>query len=144
MTTITPDVLCEWARGNEHDNYAPGEAGYCSPDEANWSRADQFPVSMLMHLMDDWDQWFRNELQMDEEEGLGREWASLITEEIRDEIVVLVRDGKGYIWDGWHRAAAVIMSGRQFIPAIVGTPAPRIDCGPVLSAPKNESVSLDM
>jgi hypothetical protein len=127
MVTISPEILRRWAAEHEHANYCGGEAGYCRPSEANWEKTDAFPVSMLTHLIDDWHQWFQGELAMNEEDAMGREWSSLLNEDIQEEIVVLVRDGKGYIWDGWHRTAAVIVSGREFIPAIVGRPCAELE-----------------
>lgn len=118
----TEETLRSWARCHVEDNYTRGDLGYCHPNAAAWSREENFPVAALVHLMEDWTTWFQDELDMDRDDEMGRDWAALLTEDIRDEIFVLVRDGKGYIWDGWHRAAATIVSGREFIPAIVGRP----------------------
>jgi hypothetical protein len=122
MSKLTASQLLDEAKAHQHDIYMPGDAGYCDAEKANWSQMDRFPLSMLTHLIDDWDQWFKGEIAMDETEQLGRGYAAMLGSEIEDEIVVLVRGGKGYIWDGWHRAAASIVSGKTHIKAIVGVP----------------------
>lgn len=121
-TVYTEETLRSWARCHVEDNYTRGDPGYCDPNTATWSREAKFPVAALVHLMKDWTTWFQEELDMNLEDEMGRDWPALLIEDIRDEIFVLVRDGKGYIWDGWHRAAATIVSGREFVPAIVGRP----------------------
>lgn len=65
--------------------------------------------------------WLEREIEMDETECLHREWRALLSEEIREEVVVLDRGGRLYIWDGWHRVAASISRGIA-VKAIVGRP----------------------
>jgi hypothetical protein len=118
-------ALREEAQGYAHDNYAPGEDGYCNPKQANWQYVDKFELEQLAHLMGDaseWKAWLDAELAMDRDDELHRDWDRLLVEPIEEEVVILVRDDKGYIWDGWHRVAASIVSGRTTIKAIVGQP----------------------
>ena len=82
---------------------------------------------MFLHILGIWEsaaharRWLLNEISMDEEEGLGRNWRSLLVEPVREEIFCLIRDGEVFIWDGHHRAAALICTGRPIV-AIVGSP----------------------
>jgi hypothetical protein len=118
-------ALREEAQGYVHDNYTPGEDGFCNPKRASWQYAAEFELDKLAHLMNDaseWKAWFDAELAMDRDDELHRDWGRLLVEPIEEEVVVLVRNGKGYIWDGWHRVAASIVSGRKTIKAIVGQP----------------------
>jgi len=103
--------------------YIPGEAGYHDAAMAQWHRHEDFSVASLRHLMEDWNAWFLDEIQQSEQAETSR-YAGMLVEPIEEPVVVLMRDGKGYIWDGWHRVAAIIMSGRETIPAIVGKPFP--------------------
>ena len=118
-------VLRGFAAGYQHDNYCPGDAGYCSPAQARWTE-ETIDLSLFLHLMAqgkaDWETWFASELEMDAKEALHRGWEQLLVEPIQEEVVVLIRDGKGYIWDGWHRVGASIVAGRETIRAVVGRP----------------------
>lgn len=102
--------------------YGIGEAGYCHPSKADWRQIDQFPIAAFLHLMEDWQQWFADEVQMDVDDQLGRDWSCMTVQDIREPIVAILRGEDGYIWDGWHRVAACIVAGREYIPAIVGYP----------------------
>ena len=94
----------------------------------DWTEVSDYPVSRLFHLMSggDWAGWLKNEIAMYREEGSWdnreSEWEAMIHEPIREPIVLTELSGLGYLWDGWHRTAATIVSGRKSIPAIVGTP----------------------
>jgi hypothetical protein len=103
--------------------YDSGETGDCNPAKARWQFVADFPLSTLHHLVDDWAGWFAGEIEMDETEQLHRGYRAMQQEPIIEAIVVVVVDGKGYIWDGWHRAGAALSSGRTTLRAIVGTPA---------------------
>jgi hypothetical protein len=46
----------------------------------------------------------------------------MLDREIVEEIVVLIRDGKGYVWDGNHRVGAAFTRELKTIKAIVGVP----------------------
>lgn len=108
---------------SEHLNscHNPGSPGYCDPDKADWS-IEVIDASLFHHL---WDspksamEWIASEIEMCKEEGLERDWEKLLTEDIRDEIVSFIRDDQAYIWDGHHRAAALIATGRP-IHSITG------------------------
>lgn len=120
------DAMRAEAAAHQHDNYCAGDLGYCDASSAVWSLNNAFPMASLKHLKDDWVKWFGEEISMDESEGLGRNYAGMLTGEIIEEVIVFVRDGKGYIWDGWHRVAAAIVGGKETIKAIVGVPLPAL------------------
>jgi hypothetical protein len=110
------------ARLYQHDNHAPGDEGYCEASQATWSLEVVQPERFSnFGGADGARAWLEGEIAMDEEEGLGREWRALVDEEIRDEVVLLGRRDKLYIWDGWHRVAASISRGIA-VKAIVGRP----------------------
>jgi hypothetical protein len=114
--------LREDARSWRGNVYAEGTPGDCDPDEANWRYVENFPLSFLQHHGDDWQGWLEGEIRDFELAGDDRGYRAMLGEPIVEAIVVLMVDGKGYIWDGWHRTAASIVSGRTHIKAIVGTP----------------------
>ena len=106
-------------RGNIYNR---GETGDCDPNKASWQFIADFPLALLHHLSDNWPAWFDDEIRMDEVDELNRGYRAMLREPIIEAIVVVMVDGKGYIWDGWHRTGASISSGRTTIRAIVGTP----------------------
>lgn len=117
------EELRRWAAGHHGACHSYGDPGYCDPEQANWAE-EMLSADMLAHVWktaDDAFAWISAEIEMDKEEGLGRGWERLLVEPVREEIFCLVRDGNAYIWDGYHRAAALIATGRP-IAAIVGRP----------------------
>lgn len=96
-------------------------------DDAYWVYDPAFPVERLMAAMDGgpeaWAEWYKDELEMDKEEELNRYWDELSVEEIREPIIVAFpSNGSVQIWNGWHRTAGSIVSGKKTIPAIYGVP----------------------
>lgn len=122
-TPVDEDTLRRWAAGYHGACHSLGEPGYCHPDKASWS-AGTLSAEDFAHL---WDSpaaamlWISDEIMMAEEEGLQRDWHLLLTEPVREEVYCLLRDGQAYIWDGYHRVAALIATERP-IAAIVGRP----------------------
>lgn len=104
-----------------------GEArsGNIQPEDASWSFVPQFPVAELISSMpggvQGWRDWMQEELRVNDEDGLDREWAEELGPNV-EPIIVAREGGKWDIWDGWHRSAAAIISGADTIPAIVGKP----------------------
>lgn len=93
-------------------------------EEFEWEQVDDFPVDDLLKVMSqiDWQQWWEEELDNEENycDGDGR-WSRLATEEIQNPIVIVQReDGSYYIWDGWHRSAAAVVSEKETIKAVFG------------------------
>ena len=112
------------ASGHQDSIYMAGDAGYCQAKDAEWRHEPKFDLSLLAHLCDDWKGWFDGEIEMDEDEELGRGYRAMVSDAIKEAVVILVRDGKGYIWDGWHRTGATFKKGAATINAIVGNPQP--------------------
>jgi hypothetical protein len=115
--------LRSWAAGHHGACDSPGEPGYCLPEQANWS-VETLSADLFAHV---WEcpeaamAWISDEIKMAEEEGIQRDWHLLLVEPIREEIYCLLRDGQAHTWDGYHRAAALIATGRPIV-AIVGRP----------------------
>ena len=116
-------TLRSWAAGYHGACHAPGDPGYCHPDKASWSTGTLLAEDFA-HI---WDSpaaamlWISDEIMMAEEDGLQRDWHLLLTEPVREEVYCLLRKGQAYIWDGYHRVAALIATGRPIV-AIVGRP----------------------
>ena len=128
---LSPDVLLREAAMYVNDNHSPGDPGHHEPAQAEWTqevlRPDQ--LTNVFASREEAAAWMSNEIEMDESEELHRDWRTLLTEPIREEVVLLIRDDKAYIWDGWHRAAASIATGRP-LAAIVGRPKMDIEPKP--------------
>lgn len=103
------------------NQFVPGEPGYCNPDMVNWRFDPRFDIACLGNQKE-WAEWFDDECKMVAEDGRGGYYDDMLQGEIYDEIVVLVRDGIGYIWDGNHRTGAAFKRGLRQLKAIVGTP----------------------
>lgn len=122
LTLWSEAQLREDARCWHGSVYQKGELGDCDPDHASWEYTEQFSLTHLEHLGDDWASWLEDEIKMFEEDGNDRGYRKMLGEPIEEAIVVLMVGDKGYIWDGWHRTAASFASGRTHIKAIVGRP----------------------
>ena len=116
----TPDELRAEAAGWHGANYAPGEPGYCRPFDAFWVYEPNYDVSKLLHLVADWPAWFLAEQKDKADEGREGYYDSMLDRPIDEAIIVLEREGKGYIWDGWHRTGAAVTKNLEGLRAIVG------------------------
>ena len=123
VAAASEDTLRAWAADFADVCHGEGDPGYCLPEDASWivGCVDHAMFSHIWANMDSARDWIQAEIKMDEDEGLNRRWGQLLNEPIEEEIVCLVRDGVAYIWDGHHRAAAAIATGRP-VRAIVGHP----------------------
>jgi hypothetical protein len=113
----TQDALATHARilGDARDDRLP-------LDRIFWAYDELFPVSRLLVIMsaDEWRAWFDDELSMCvETRGSDDEWRRLLTEDIEEEIILLDHDGLD-IWDGWHRAACMVIKGQEFAKVVLG------------------------
>lgn len=119
--TCTPEQLRAEADGWLDANYVPGEPGYCHPNAATWTYEPHYDVSKLLHLLpDQWPEWFRQEQADAADDGREGYYNSMLDRPITEAIIVLERDGKGYIWDGWHRTGATVTRNLTGLRAIVG------------------------
>jgi hypothetical protein len=105
------------ADAHQNDNHSPGDPGYANTKSLAWEYDPAYPVEQL-EAPDA--KWFHNEVKMAAEDGLNRDWDTMLDTPIREPIVVHENGGKGYIWDGYHRAGASVAKGAKTIPAIVG------------------------
>lgn len=107
----------------QFDNHSPGDPGYCPAQAAHWSVEVLSPAQLenAFSTPEAARDWLASEIEMDRDEQLHREWSQLLVEPIRDEPVVLLREGKAYVWDGWHRTAALLATARP-VCALVGRP----------------------
>ncbi|MBK7471253.1 MAG: hypothetical protein IPI73_12125 [Betaproteobacteria bacterium] len=103
-------------------HYATGEPGDCDPARANWRYERAFDLAAVKDLLADWKKWFEIEIAIEEAAGIGCGYREMLDEDIDDEIIVLLRGRRAYIWDGWHAVAAALISGRTTLKAIVGVP----------------------
>lgn len=119
----TPEGLRELAAGYCYDNHAPGDLGFCYPHDAVWTR-ETLNAQQLANVFDSAANalaWITQEIESSEAEGYSRGWRELLTQTIREEVIVLIREGQAFVWDGFHRVAASLATGRDVL-AIVGRP----------------------
>jgi hypothetical protein len=98
--------------------------GTLTPEDCSWNYDPAFPLERLVACMPngEWAEWYKEETQMDIEDGLSRGWEEMAHEDIQEPIVIAVNSaGEVDIWDGWHRTAGQMVRGAKTIPAIVGT-----------------------
>jgi hypothetical protein len=119
----TPEQLRNFASAYLNDNQYPGSAGYCDPRKADWSLEVLQPAELtnIFETPEEARAWLDEEIRMEEEDGLHCGWRALLTEDIREETILLVRDGAAHVWDGWHRTAASVARGIP-LKSIVGRP----------------------
>lgn len=118
-----PESLRAYASLFQHDNHSASDPGYCDPGLADWSVELLAPEAFtsVFASSDAALDWLASEIRMAADDGLQRDWDVLLTEDIKEEVVVLLRDTVPFIWDGFHRVAASVATGRP-IRAIVGRP----------------------
>lgn len=115
-----------WSRATPMQlrGYAEGEgmtrSGPMTAADADWVFVPDFPLSEIMPLVGDqqaWAKWLEQE-HKDGYEGVDG------SVEPDDPIIVAYdpSEGRASIWDGWHRTAGAVASGRTTIPAVVGRP----------------------
>lgn len=121
----SPEQLRKFAAEYKNDNQHPGSEGYCHPSKADWTLETLSPSALtnIFATQEAARTWLDEEIKMDEEDEMHRDWHLLLTEDIREEVTLLVRDGVAHVWDGWHRCAASIARGIP-VKAIVGRPHP--------------------
>lgn len=120
----TEETLREEAENWVDACHCEGDPGYCAPDAARWKYESNYDISRLTHLFlpEGGAKWFEQEVTWAAEDGRAGYYADMLDQPISEAIIVLEREGKGYIWDGWHRTAAAITQNLTTIRAIVGIP----------------------
>lgn len=94
------------------------------PDDLDWVYVDVLPVPFSANDRD-WPRWWKEQQADAKTNGLGGLWDNLLTEEVREPVVLGLygREGGFDLFgfcDGNHRVAAAIVSGRGSVPAVVG------------------------
>ncbi len=139
--TASESDLLEEAACHHGACFAEGEPGYCEPGLATWRYVERFDLSCLADQTD-WVEWFKQEQQWAKNDGRNG-YDDMLDREIVEEIVVLVRDGKGYIWDGNHRVGAAFTRGQTHLKAIVGVPIPELE-SEIIPVAQKRHTSLSM
>lgn len=143
--------LMHYAQTFEGATYNVGEPGHCHTDLALWAE-EIVPLHLFLHLMPGatkqaWIDWLKDEINTDDTALAGsRGWGQLREQftsngDSFDPIVVLVREDRGYIWDGWHRIACAIERDLPSITMLVGRPMPEstIKPAPDFAKPRTRS-----
>jgi hypothetical protein len=120
-STVNSDIA---AFAHCNSCFCKGEAGYCDPDHASWHYEENFDLSCLAD-QNNWIDWFKQEQQWAKNDGRSG-YGDMLDREIIEEIVVLVRDGQGYVWDGNHRVGAAFTRGLKTLKAIIGVPLSKL------------------
>lgn len=113
------DVLREFARQFEWVNFEEADVGYCDPDKAVWHYDPAYDVTKLdcPPPAVGWDAWLKEEVEI-----TTPGWYSFVDgAPITECIVIFEHEGRGYVWDGWHRTAFARIKGIKTLRAIVGT-----------------------
>lgn len=92
-------------------------------EDFEWSETE-LSVDVLLTIMsrEQWNEFWIEELDiakndLDDE----MRWSCLAVEDIQKPIIIVQKDDGSYsIWDGWHRSAATVVTGRAAIKAILG------------------------
>lgn len=130
LEIYTPDELKRLAAG--YEEFASAGHGD-NVNRYDWEYIPNMPVAPLYsvkdfsgksHTAQEWADWFQGETESEMENNSYSEWDSLKYDDIESPIVITIPKGLDFtgwdIWDGWHRTAAMIASGRKTIPAILG------------------------
>ena len=116
--SMTRDEMMEYAYvlGDCNDEQTPIA-------DFEWAEAE-LSVDKLLTIMtrEAWKEFWDEELDIaknDLQDEL--RWSRLAVEEIEEPIVIVqTEDGSHTIWDGWHRSAATVVTGREVIKAVYG------------------------
>lgn len=115
------EVAEAWAVRN--DNFVLGDEGFADASELDWYLVEQYPVARLQHVPDA--AWLS-----EENEHLDGRYSDMLSGHIQLPLVVMDDGQAGFIWDGYHRAAAALAAGVASVPVIVGVKRPEL--APVL------------
>lgn len=121
------DWLEDQARMVQFDNVNSGEEGHHPPEDTEWRYAT-VPLSKFVHVLgevSEWKEWYQNEIDMHDEDGndgVASFYRDLIKNPIDEYPIVLHKNGKFHIWDGYHRVGAAFVRGDDRIKVILGEP----------------------
>jgi hypothetical protein len=100
------------------------EAGYINPCLAHWTHKADYSIAHVRTLMDnlgDWQTWFTQAQHniIDPLESI--RFQQLLDEPTDHPVILSIIEGKLYVWAGWDRIAAAVISKRANLPAIIAT-----------------------
>lgn len=125
------DTYCVNATPEELESAAAAEYGALQmPDDPrgqpahtySWRYVDEFPIALIDEASFNWRGWFEDEVRMWADEGQPHRYDELVEGPILEAVVLVEYAGRAWLWDGCHRTAASVVAGRDYVPAIVGTP----------------------
>lgn len=123
MTYYTKENIMIEVNSVIGENICENDEGYIVPETSNWSLIIAHPTNVLIPIMGsikEYKEWFKNEVK-DLSDIRGLEYFDdMIDNDIRDPIILSYVNGKFFVWDGWHRLSAAIISGQKTIPVILG------------------------
>jgi hypothetical protein len=122
--TWTPKEAYDYAAGWHGATFTPSEPQGQHPETFDWTYHPGFDLSLVGAEQNscEWISFFEEEQDGRATCGQPGYYDDLLEGPIREPIVVVMIDGRAWIWDGWHRTAASHVLGRTTIPAICGVP----------------------
>lgn len=125
MKTYSQEELRLEAQLVVGENIDVDEPGYIDPELALWRFDKNFNVQRLLPLMDTVDEfqsWWNDEVEILGDVKGECYFNDLLSNEIREPIIISIIDSRIFVWDGWHRIAASVITGKTTIPVIFGVP----------------------
>lgn len=93
----------------------------------DWTIVPDFSISSIASAPGDWAEWMREEISMWTQEGDPSRYDALLDRPVEEEVCLVEIDGKGYLWDGYHRTGSSVIRGVAGVPALVGRPRFTLD-----------------
>lgn len=108
------------------ENIDIDDEGYIEPERTLWRFKENFNVKDLPPLLgtkEEFQSWWDDEVLTLSEVRDDCYFNDLLSNEIREPVIITIIDSRIYVWDGWHRIAASVISGKATIPAIYAVPS---------------------
>lgn len=107
------------------DQWPEGHPAAGPASRFEWSDVASYPISKIQdRTREEWIAFMQEEIDMWAEDGDPDRYEDELRNDIREPVVLVEIDGRAYVWDGNHRIAACVMTGRDTVPAQVGRPKP--------------------
>lgn len=119
---MNKEEMIELATYLMYENITEGDEGFIKPENAKWTFEKENENKMFISLMDNknnWNEWFNNEIQLLKDIKGADYFYDLLENPIREPVLITIVNNKIYIWDGWHRIAASIISNKT-LPVVFG------------------------
>ena len=120
MTEAPHDAILNSVRTFQ-DQWEEGHVAAGPATRFSWREEPNFPIDRIAgkHNIV---QYFERDQKAWAEDGDPGYYDDMLNEPIQEPVIVVQIGGLAYLWDGNHRIAASILTGRTTIPAYVGTP----------------------